>query len=79
MKLSKLKTILDKIPGDPDIFLSSDPSGNSFHSLDNVDTESIMIEGEVYSLTWTADDSGFKEHEWRMLKESEPRVIVLWP
>jgi len=72
MKLKTLKKLLNELPAEFDnkeVIMSSDPEGNGYHGLGNVDTTCAKKEGYYYELVWNEDG------------ETQPpdNTVILWP
>ena len=84
MNIKELKELINDLPDDMDIIMSSDSEGNNYSPLSNVDPNYIYIpdnswSGDVYSTNWTADDVCMIDDEWLSLKSSHPKVLILHP
>jgi hypothetical protein len=81
MKVENLIELLSKLPPDMDVILQKDEEGNGYTSLEYVDPNCIFIEcdGDMYSTDWTADDCCLEEHEWELMKQENPKCVVLSP
>ena len=83
MKKEDLIERLQKIPGNPEVIISSDSEGNSYTPLECIDPDCIYVPesdwfGDVYSSKWTAEDAGMEDDEWEEITKN-PKAIVLYP
>jgi len=81
MKVKELIKLLQTAEPEREVYLSRDSEGNSYQALYGFDTNAILVDGDIYDDTWTAEEAGFEdEEEWEILKqEKNRRVLVLWP
>jgi len=79
MTVKELKKELAKFPDDMELVLQIDPEGNGYHEVRGIDGDGIMTEdNECYDATWTADEAGMEEEEWKEFLK-KPRVGVVYP
>ena len=77
MKVKNLIAQLQNLNPESDVFLSRDAEGNGFEELYST-AKAIIQDGEMYDLSWSADDCSLELEEWETLKEGKIDV-VLWP
>lgn len=83
MTVGELKILISNVPDETEIILQKDAEGNGFSPLSDADSNCIYLEdssysGNVYSLTWSADDVLMSEDEWNEMKKT-PKCLVLSP
>ena len=83
MTWGELKYELSDLPDETEIILQKDSEGNGYSPLAGADSNAVYIAentwgGEVYDLTWTADDADMEEDEWEELKQRD-KVLILYP
>lgn len=83
MKVRELLAALVGADPEAEVILQKDGEGNGYSPLHAVDDEAVYVpdstwSGDVYSLSWSADDAGMSEEEWRRIT-AKPRCVVLAP
>jgi hypothetical protein len=83
MKSHELAKLLLENP-DVELICQKDGEGNGYSPLRGVDFDVIYVadttySGNVYDTSWTADDCGMEEKEWKELKETNAGYAVLYP
>ena len=83
MKVKELKRLIGDLPGDMEVILQKDEEGNGYSPLCHADSGAVYIpteswSGEIYFLSWSAEDAGMNEDAWEATKK-KPRVLVLCP
>ena len=88
MKLSELKEKLNKLPAEYDnceVVCQKDAEGNGYSPLAGIDPFTVYIPettwcGNVYSISYTAQDNCMEEDEWEKIKNDKSlAAIVLFP
>ena len=84
MKVKELIKELEKLNPEMDVILQKDAEGNGFSLLSGVDDQCIYVEetgwwGEVYDLSWSADNAGMEPEDWEAFKKKHTQVVVLYP
>ena len=83
MTVKQLRDMISNLPDSMEIILQKDPEGNGYSPLAGVDADCVYLKdgpvrGEVYSLSWSADDACISEEEWEIIK-SKPKSLVMHP
>lgn len=83
MKNRELVEMLLKGDPEAEVILQKDSEGNGYSPLAGVDLVAVYVpensySGEVYSIDWSAEDSGKTEEEWQEILTG-PRCVVLFP
>lgn len=83
MTWGELKHELADLPDETEIILQKDSDGNGYSPLAGADSNAVYIPestwgGEVYDLSWSADDADMEDDEWEEIKQRD-RVLVLYP
>jgi hypothetical protein len=83
MKVKELIEALSAAHPEAEVILQKDAEGNGYSPLHCADTEAVYVpestwSGEVYSLSWSAEDAGMDGDEWQEVS-SKPRCVVLAP
>lgn len=78
MNVQTLRELLENLPADMEIYLSSDDEGNSYRKLDAVDSSCFYDDGDITSTSFSAQDMCMTESEWEDIKNSKPKVLVFW-
>lgn len=79
MKVRELREKIEGLPSEMEIYMASDPEGNSYDSLYDVDPDCIWDGETIYSTRWSADDACMDEEEWESMKRENKRCLVLSP
>jgi hypothetical protein len=83
MKVSKLIELLSTMNPESEVIMQRDSEGNRYSPLYCVDHNAVYIpdstySGDVYDLSWSADDVMMTKKEWAKIQKS-PRCVVLAP
>jgi hypothetical protein len=83
MKVSELIEKLSRMNPDSEVIMQKDSEGNGYSPLYCVDSNAVYVpdstySGDVYSLSWSADDACMSEGEWNRIQNS-PKCVVLCP
>lgn len=79
MNVKELKEAIANLPDEMQIVLQKDPEGNGYSPIDGADPNSVYTEdGEVYDMSWSADDACMTNEEWESMKV-KPRTLILYP
>jgi len=83
MKVKELLEALAAADPEAEVILQKDGEGNGYSPLHAADLDAVYVpdstwSGDVYSLSWTADDACKSPAEWAKIT-SKPRCVVLAP
>lgn len=83
MTVKELKEEIANLPDDMQVILQKDSEGNGYSPLAGVDSDAIYIpynswSGDVYSISWTAEEAAMADKIWEEVK-SRPRALILYP
>ena len=83
MNVKELKEAIENLPDDMEIIIKKDAEGNNYSPLSDADPDAVYVAetgwyGEVYSMSWSADDACKSDEEWDDIKK-QPRVLILGP
>lgn len=85
MKVKELINQLKEYDGELEIFISSDPEGNTIRQIPNNCLSGEQIyeldgnEVQTWDMDWSADDACQDEDEWEEMKKTYPKGIILYP
>ena len=83
MTIKELKEEIALLPDDMEVIVQKDGEGNGYSPLSGVYSDAVYIPettwyGEVFDMSWTADDADMEEDEWEDIK-NKPRALILHP
>jgi hypothetical protein len=86
MKVKELKEFLNSLPPEMDeaeLICQKDSEGNGYSPLAGADSEAVYEpettwSGDIYDLSWTADEACMTKKEWNEIKK-RPKCVVLYP
>jgi hypothetical protein len=83
MTIKDLKEAIQDLPDDMLVILQKDAEGNGYSPLAGADSDAVYIadstwSGDVYDLSWTADEADMDEDEWEEMKQKE-KALILYP
>ena len=79
MIVKELKRQLENLPDYMKLVIQTDSEGNDYEEVRGIDVNSIKTDdGDVYDITWTADEACMEENEWKEIKKL-PRVAIIYP
>jgi hypothetical protein len=83
MKVKDLISALATADPEAEVILQKDAEGNGYSPLDSADLQAVYVadstySGNVYSLSWSAEEACMSKKEWAQLIR-RPRCVVLAP
>jgi len=83
MNVGELKEAIANLPDDMEVICQKDAEGNGYSPLYCVDPDAVYIpdstwSGDVYTMSWSAEDADMEEEDWAEIK-AKPRVLVICP
>lgn len=78
MTVGQLRKALERIPHDREVWMSRDPEGNGFMTIEDVDNNSGLDHWNdvgIFELTDELRDRGYSDEDVHDRK----RIVVLWP
>lgn len=80
MNIKELKEIIQELPDDMEVILSSDEEGNSYFPAQNYNSSSIYEDGNVIETKWSAEDNDFEsEKAFETYIKNRNKVLILYP
>jgi hypothetical protein len=83
MTIKELKEQIKDLPDEMEVILQKDSEGNGYSPLAGADSNAVYIpdstwSGDVYTLSWTADQACMEDDEWEKIK-AKPKALILYP
>lgn len=83
MTIEELRHVIEDLPDNMEIILSTDAEGNVYSPLDSVSADCIYVPeniygGEVYDTLESAENNCLLDEEWEEIKKVYRKCLVLY-